>query len=195
MLNVSAILNDAQSQITDASAETRARMVSWLNTAMQKLAIERDWNFLRVYLPAQTLTSSQLTLPSDFARVESIKGDDWFYDLYKQLTPAEITTADGYTVDSTYITLYPEKTGTADLRYIRTVPTYTDDTNDTIFPEYCQDFLVRAVVTAYYEFDFDERLPAGMNAEAQSLKALKHLDNRLKPQARYFNGRLVNYAS
>jgi hypothetical protein len=191
MLTTTAVLDRAFTRIKDNSSALRVKMLGWLDSAMRDAWGERTWIFLEKSV-VLTLVNGAITLPADF-------GDETFLNvggLYAlttadKLTPTEALKADvrggdvwGYTLSSTAITLHPATTGTVTLYYVAKMPDagYADDSTETIFPMEFLPLFERSMLAAFYEYDVDaDRLPTGVQLDAEHLRKLKKLDNSRKP--------------
>lgn len=201
MLTTKAVLDRVFTRIKDNSGALRAKMLGWLDSAMRSAWVERRWVFLDTSATL-TLTSSVITLPANF-------GDETFINVNGQyalttadhLSPTEAMKADsrggevyGYTKTGTAITLHPATTGSVVLYYTAKVPDagYSDDTTETIFPMEFLPLFERSLLAAFYEYDVDaDRLPVGIQLDAEQLKKLKKLDNSRRPLPQLNSGGMV----
>lgn len=185
------ILDKVATRIIDDSAETRVRMMSWLNDGMRSILREpREWWFLRGEASI-AVVSGAMVLPSDFGEVVAIELGSTILGKNNLLSTKEAfdweqsggNVAAGYTLDATNLYLVPAPTnGTAVFTYIKKQTTdLTDVATDTIFPIECAEYLKRFVLTSFYEFDVDDRLPYSRQILEVELRALKAYDNRQKP--------------
>lgn len=189
MITTAQILDMAQSMVTDNTATSRAKMLTWLNVGMQDIASRRDWLFLQKTATI-TLTDGYSDWPVDCQRPVSFTiGDECIYpsdrmsdqDEARQIYGGYLgtrvaTDADGFTVSPA--------ADSCVLKYIITVPTYTDSATETVFPVEMMDVLWRLCVVRFYEFDFDERTPGAGQMFEQSLRLAKKWDNKHKPLPR-----------
>lgn len=188
MLTTSGILDDVLSIIQDNSTTMRSKMLQWLNISMQKLAIYRDW--LCLQKTADIVASNgAITLPADFAKfVNAKQSSNWFCDANGRITDREAayfttdgaTVPAGFTQDSTKIYFWPASSasGTITLKYVQTVPTYTDTTSATLWPEQFRAVLQQDTLSAYYAYDMDERAPLSLQLTEACLKEVVRWENR-----------------
>ena len=189
MLNTAQILDMAMSMLTDNTATARAKMLVWLNTGMQDIAAQRDWTFLRasVSLP---LVNGYAAYPIDCEKPVSVTVGTDCIRLSDSMSDKDIaesryggnygyriaTTTDGFTV-------YPAA-DSCDLKYTISVPTYADDTTDTVWPDFMLEVFWRLCVVRFYEFDFDERTPGAGQLYDRSVAMAKKRDNKTVPLPR-----------
>lgn len=200
-MNTKTVLDRAFTRIKDNSATLRVKMLGWLNSAMQDVVNERIWLFLdkTVSLP---ITAGTITLPADFGREIFIKAGYYLYTVGDRQTPQNAAIADivggslhygyvsgsnyGYTLDASTLTFHPSiplDTTTAALTYTAAFPVagYTDG-EDTLFPSEFLPLFERYLLTCFYEYDVDaDRLPVGIQVNADLLRKMKKLDNQRKP--------------
>lgn len=196
-LTTTALLDSMMLAIQDNSATMRARALSWLNDALQGLAIERDWLCLRttVSLP---VSDRSITKPADYNRLVELRanGAAWVLtsqhhlsdSLYYGLTPVSgvYDSPSGWVEDATTITMLNTPAASdVLLTYIPTLGTYAEGATIP-FPVSYSNYLQRALLTTYYEFDMDERYAFSAQQRAMELKQLKHMENQLMlPRAAY----------
>lgn len=204
MLTTNGILDDALSLIQDNSTSQRSKMLSWLNVCLQRLATERPWKFLEK-TTTLTVSSNMIAKPSDFAKFAyAKKGSDWMLLENDRLTDEEAfaqgtTTATnpvakGFTENDTSILFHPGAAGDVELKYIREIPAYADQSS-TIVPIQFGPLLKRACLDYYYEYDMDERMASSFQFEASEMLRLKKWDNsqravQKRTQEGYLRGRL-----
>ena len=191
-LTTTQVLDDALLNIQDNSTNMRSRFLNWLNNAIQDLAIERDWQCLQVSVELPVVNNS-LTKPADYGRAVQIRNastdsQKWCVTTQHKLSDVEhanfknrnITDAITWTEDANSIIFtntLPYSSAT--LVYIPHLSTYAD--GDTIpFPVTFSNYFQRAILTTYYEWEMDERLPQSYKMLADNLKALKHMENQLQ---------------
>lgn len=189
-MNTKTVLDRVFTRIKDNSPTLRVKMLGWLNSAMQDVVNERAWLFLdkTVSLP---ITASAITLPADFGRETFISVGYYLFTIGDRLTPEAAALADsyggdpaGYTLDATVLTFHPSITGTANLTYTAAFPAagYADDMTGTLFPDEFLPLFSQYLLTCFYEYDVDaDRLPLGLQVNAEQLRRMKKLDNQRKP--------------
>ena len=189
-MNTKTVLDRVFTRIKDNSATLRVKMLGWLNSAMQDVVNERAWLFLDKTVTL-SITAGTITLPADFGRETFIRVGDYLFTIGDRLTPQDAAIADGhggdphgYTLDATTLTFHNTLTGTAKLTYTATFPAlgYDDGITDTLFPAEFLPLFERYLLTCFYEYDVDaDRLPVGLQVNAEQLRRMKKLDNQRKP--------------
>jgi hypothetical protein len=189
-MNTKTVLDRVFTRIKDNSSTLRVKMLGWLNSVMQDVVNERAWLFLdkSVTLP---ITAGAIVLPADFGRETFIRSGDYLFTIGDRLAPQEAALADsyggdphGYTVEGATITFHPATTGTASLSYTAAFPAlgYFDSTDETLFPDEFLPLFAQYLLTCFYEYDVDaDRLPVGLQVNAEQLRRMKKLDNQRKP--------------
>jgi len=201
MLTTKAVLDRVFTRIKDNSSTLRVKMLGWLDSAMRDAWSERAWIFLEKSV-SLTLVNGAITLPADFGDETFLNVDGRYtFTTGDKLTPTEALKADvrggdvwGYTLSDTAITLHPATDGTVTLYYVAKMPDagYADDTTETIFPMEFLPLFERSLLVAFYEYDVDaDRLPTGIQLDAEHLRKLKKLDNSRKPLPQINNRGLV----
>ena len=191
MITTSDVLTNVQAYLTDNSTAARGRALTFLNMVMKRMPSMRDWNFL-IKKTTDTITENGISVPDDYARFISITNNDWFIDRDDQCS-IEDSIAISNTSNIPYLwykdgdTIYliPYATGNVTFRYIQTIPTYTDSTTDTIFPDECMPYLVAATLAQFQLYDADERSAIYLSQAESELRQLKHWDNLNTPQIQY----------
>lgn len=203
-LTTNEVLDLALGKQHDTSSGLRVKALAWLNEAMQRLYLERDWLCL---LTSDILTaaSNALTKPDDYGRFRYAKstesGGEFYVDNQNRLTELEAyqladdSDADpvpcGFTEDATSLTFVPGLTGDATLGYVKVVPAYTDNAT-TILDAKFKNVLSRAVQSAVYEYENDQRAIPSVQLDDAELSQLKAEENRqtAKPKrTKYLRGR------
>lgn len=185
-LTTKSVLDAVQSRIVDQSDNLRAKMLVWLNIAMQQVLNEpRDWEFLKKSASV-TVTNSVITLPADFGDFLSLECGDYFYTTESQLTPDEVIMEyEGFVIDELLgtLTIYPATIEvTATLKYKAAFPVtdYTDGTGATLFPAEFRPLFTRYVMTVRDEFDAEAEASMSFKLDQLELKKMKALDNKRK---------------
>lgn len=185
-LNTYELIESVLSLIQDNSQTIRTRLLSYLNTSLQTLINERDWNFAKLTATI-TLVNGIIITPSDFDRMTEIVGDG-FVLTHSDLLAIGRLSAPYQTKKCvevpTGLQLIPATDGEIDLTYIPTIPAYTE-AEETLFPQNVAPFVKRSVLTSYYEYDMDERWSTSATQAAKELLSLKRWDNTLKPLPQY----------
>ena len=75
------VLDAALSTGHDTTPTMRSKALVWLNEAIQKLAVERDWAFMSTSADL-TPTSNAITLPDAFNRFVSAQGSTSGYEFF-----------------------------------------------------------------------------------------------------------------
>ena len=163
-INTTGILNDVQTMIQDNSPALRAKMMTWLNNIMIRLGNEFPW---RCLLETATIAvaSNAITLPTNFLEVDSITAGSIYFTNEDEVTLSNAflwaaggTVPIGYTIINGVLTFVP---GTAAasvlLNYLQEPPSYTDSSSPTIYTDKFLPLIERTLLSAYYEFDADER--------------------------------------
>lgn len=199
------LLDNTVTAIQDTSATLRARLLNWLNDAIQSIALERDWLCLRQTV-ACPVSGKSITKPSDYGRMVEMRGDGTQWVLTDQHHLSDTSyygmqnsngvwnSPIGWVEDATTITLLNVPgTATIYLTYIPELGTYAEGATIP-FPIRFSNWFQRAVLTAYYEYDMDERYAFSAQQTGEELKKLKHNENLLLlPKAAYTrNFGLVN---
>lgn len=194
MINTGTVLTAVQTRIHDNSTALRAKMLEWLNQTIATMAAERDWEFMKK-TAARVVTANAILKPDDYARFRYAQtlatGLEFHLKEANRLTDEEAfemtdpnavdPAAQGFTESSTSIIFYPGTTAdTVTLGYVCTVPEYADNA-ETILPDKFGNLLKRSVLSAYYEYDVDERAIPSMSLDQQELDRLKSEENRRKP--------------
>ncbi|MDD2898988.1 MAG: hypothetical protein PHI31_09775 [Desulfuromonadaceae bacterium] len=192
-LTTKSILDATQTLIADQTAAYRAKMLTWLNLAMQTVINQpREWEFLKKTAPLP-VTSNVITLPADYADFESLTVGDYFFTRADQLTDSEAFESvesageipEGFTINEQAgtITIVPatEET-TVTLAYKGTMPAadYADDTTATIFPQEFKPLFVRILKTVSNEVDVEDQYTVSLQLSSADLKTMKALDNKRK---------------
>ena len=191
MLTTKQVLDTALSRSKDTSATLRAKMLIWLNSAMQDVVNDRNWTFLEKTVPLP-IVGGQLPLPADFGGEIFIKTGIYIFTVADRLTLSDAARWDaaggdphGYTIENdTTLTFHPTASGTATLTYTAQVPAagYTDGATPTIFPQDFVPYFERELTAAFYEYDVDaDRLPVGIQLSSDKYRTLKKLDNSRRP--------------
>ena len=188
-LTTKAVLDAVFSRLRTNSVEHRARMVSWLNSAMLQVVNEpRAWNFLEKTATI-AIADNIIPLPDDFGTENNIRIGDIILTPRHIITDIDAFYADltaptsliGYSVQETGIEFHSSATGNAILNYTARVATYTDSADATVFPTEFLPLFERAMLTAWYEYDVDaDRLPLSFQLDARMMQQMKALDNRRK---------------
>ena len=190
-LTVKQVLDSVFSRLRTNSAEHRARMVHWLNSAMLQVVNEREWNFLEKTATI-AIADNIIPLPDDFGNEISIQVGDVILTSRHLITDTDAFYADlidpnslvGYSVQETGIEFHAAAAGTAILTYTARVATYADG-DTTVFPTEFLPLFERALLSAWYEYDVDEdRIPLSFQLEPKMLKQMKALDNRRRGMPR-----------
>lgn len=163
------VLDKAQVFVNDQSAGYRAKMLVWLSMTAQDLANRRTWKWLYTLAASTAITSSVLTLPSDYREFVSITFSDGNeYEFTESLTG---------------LTFTPDvPTGvTADLTYIVAPDDFVDDTSATVFPYYARNALIYGVLANAFIFEKDPSLATYPSLYEAEVNKLKVADNRATP--------------
>ena len=185
-----AILDAAMSHIQDKSTGMRSALTVWLNALFQKTHTERDWLFLHT-AQGVTIEENKIIKPSDFGRLIYVQGSGWHLDAKHRLTDRESyeftddnaadPTPAGFEEMATMLILRPGASGSAYLKYVKLIPAAADSTNPTVWPWSFLPLFERSLVTAYYEYDSDQRGMISLQLDPKELDRLKFDDNRQKP--------------
>lgn len=198
------VLDLALGKQHDTSSAIRVKALAWLNEAIQKLQLERDWLCLDRTADL-TATDSAVTKPSDYGRFRyaqsTTSGQEFFLDGRDRLTDREAYqfvgdgTANlvpyGFTEGATDITFLPGTTGTVTLGYTCILPSYADSAT-TLLDAKFTNLLARSVLSAVYEYDQDQRTIPSIQLDAGLLASLKTEENRQRPivkRTKYLRGR------
>ena len=191
-LSSNSILDAVTLREHDNTSTMRARILSWFNDAVQAVWLARDWKFLKVTDSTIPLVDSQIALPADYGRLLSLSVQQlWFLDQRNQFTDEEeflnsIESLDGiypngWTENLTHITLRPRITGTPKFIYMPTIPEYLDN-QITVFPIRFRMLFVRTLMSAYYEFEADNRGMVSIQLDQVELDKLHKWENKNNPQ-------------
>lgn len=190
------ILDDAMSMIQDNTTGLRTKMLRWLNVAAQQLVTIRTWQFLHSSVSA-TPVNNAITKPTDYGEFEYLQIPSFStFDKRNRLTQGEADQADmtgmgysspiGYTENNTSIILHGASWSSAvTLGYIIEPPVIADSAASTIWPSKCKAYFMRYLMTAFYEYDFDERAAINIDKFQYELKTLKGWDNNQRPKTQY----------
>lgn len=191
MIKTSDVLTNIQAYLTDNSTAARGRALTFLNMIMKRMPSMRDWTFL-VKKSTGSVIGNEFALPSDFSRLVSVTNGDWFLDRGEQCTIEEALMATStydvpvwWYVEDNNLKFVPNAIGDITLRYVQTIPTYIDSTDDTIFPDECMPYLVAATLAQFQLYDADERSAIYLAQADSELRQLKHWDNINNPQVQY----------
>jgi hypothetical protein len=192
------ILDAAAAAISDSSAGTRVKMLSWLNTLVVKLASDRiGWRVLEVTSLNMPISNNQLTPASDFQSLVYLKqGTTYFFEQEDELTDAQMfqilsvsptgTTPQGfkYSPATGLVTFYPGSTGNWDIRYIKEHPVVVDNTSLMLFTKPFLPVLMRGCLDFFYEYDMDPRAGSSYQLDSILLSELYawELSNRPLPR-------------
>lgn len=203
-LTTNEVLDLALGKQHDTSSGLRTRARAWLNEAMQMLYIERDWLCLHASADL-TAASNALTKPDDYGRFRYAKaatsGREFFADHHHRLTELEAyqltddSDADpvpsGFYEEATKVYFVPGVSGSVTLGYVKVVPAYADNVI-TVLDAKFKNLLARAVVSAVYEYENDQRAIPSIQLDDALLSKLKAEENRqlAKPKrSKYLRGR------
>ena len=198
------VLDLALGKQHDTSGAIRVKALAWLNEAMQKLQLERDWLCLD-RTAELTATDSAVTKPADYGRFRyaqsTTSGQEFFLDGRDRLTDREAYqfvgegTANpvpaGFIEGATDITFLPGTTGTVTLGYTCILPSYADSAT-TLLDTKFTNLLARSVLSAVYEYEQDQRTIPSIQLDAGLLASLKTEENRQRPivkRTKYLRGR------
>jgi hypothetical protein len=204
MLNGKQIIDSAMTHTQDNSVTLRVRMLSWLNTAFQQAFLERDWLALELSETSITITDNTITKTAAtygkfrFAQQFSSDTQSGFvlqkndrlsvqerFDLEEDTTSTDDRKAIGFFEDSTKIYFRYGALGILnELAYYRLVPIVADNTDDTVWPEYFLPLFERTLLSAYYEFDVDDRLIVSVQLDAEEVSRIKKWENTQNPTPR-----------
>lgn len=191
-INTTQLLNDVLARIQDDSPEMRTKMLHWLNNVFLKLSTITTWPFLTksVTLP---IVDNACTLPEDFEDIIYAKQEgNWFFDgndylsdrrvyeLGEQAASVTLAKPIGYIIEDDLLKFYPNASGDVVLKYQYEIPTYLDNTDDTVYPKNFTNILERACLDFYYEYDLDERAASSLVFDAQELGLLFRWSNHKK---------------
>jgi len=189
-VKVKNVLNAVQARVHDNSTQTRGRMLSWFMDIVELLAIERSWYCLIKSTPVAT-TDGVLATINNYEQILSITDDStYFLDTGDRLTLEEAfkvnakggSTPVGFTELDGVITLAPVPgDGQVSVTYKRGQQVYLDDDIDTIWPSNFKPLFVRTILTAFYEFDTDQRLIGSVALDSTIINILKRWDNQFQP--------------
>lgn len=203
-LHTTILLDLALGKQHDTSNALWVKALDWLNEAMQKLYLERDWMCLdRTY--DLTVANNAITKPDDYGRFRyaqsTTSGQEFFLDGRDRLTEREAYqyTDDaaanpvpvGFTESATAITFLPGATGDVTLGYTCILPSYAYDSM-TLLDVKFTNLLARSVLSAIYEYEQDQRTIPSIQLDASLLSALKAEENRQRPiakKSKYLRGR------
>ena len=205
MLRTDAVLDLAIGKQFDSSTTMRVKALAWLNEAMQRLYLERDWLCLQASTPLAA-SSNALTKPSGYGRFRYLKsttsGSEFLLLPKHRLTEEEkFDYTDPNAVDpiplgfyegAQSISLLPGYTGTVELGYVKSVPVYTDNVV-TLWDDKFLLVLSRSVQSCVYEYESDQAGVISLQLDQVELKRLKAEENRQKPipqRTKYLRGRL-----
>jgi hypothetical protein len=194
-LNTADILDKAQSFLADTSAPLRAKMLVWLNLAMQSVLNEpRQWNFLQTKTSGITITASKATLPADFGELFNVTlGTEYFFEPENELTAEEAFSVNDLTDTEPFGFVYVTETAvrkiqfipatteaTCDITYEPVLPLagYEDVGTDTLFPIEFTNLFVRMVLTNRNEMDVEDQLSFSATFDEKEMRKLKALDNK-----------------
>lgn len=203
-LTTNSVLDLALGKQHDTSSALRVKALAWLNEAMQKLYLERDWICLD-RTAELTATDNAVTKPADYGRFRyaqsTTSGQEFFLDGRDRLTDREAYqfvgdgTANpvpaGFTESATAITFLPGTTGTVTLGYTCILPSYADNAT-TLLDAKFTNLLARSVLSAVYEYEQDHRTIPSIQLDAGLLASLKAEENRQRPiakRSKYLRGR------
>lgn len=200
-LTTNSVLDLALGKQHDTSSALLVKALAWLNEAMQKLYLERDWICLD-RTAELTATDNAVTKPADYGRFRYAQSTDAFFlDGRDRLTEREAYqyTDDaaanpvpvGFTESATAITFLPGATGVVTIGYTCVLPTYADSST-TLLDAKFTNLLARSVLSAVYEYDQDQRTLPSIQLDAGLLAALKAEENRQRPiakRSKYLRGR------
>lgn len=203
-MNTGNVLDLALGKQHDTSSAIRVKALAWLNEAIQKLQLERDWLCLDRTADL-TATDNAVTKPSDYGRFRyaqsTTSGQEFFLDGRDRLTDREAYqfvgdgTANpvpyGFTEGATDITFLPGTTGTVTLGYTCILPSYADSATTLLDAKFA-NLLARSVLSAVYEYDQDQRTIPSIQLDAGLLASLKTEENRQRPivkRTKYLRGR------
>lgn len=200
-LTTNRVLDLALGKQHDTSSALRVKALAWLNEAMQKLYLERDWMCLD-RTDDLTVADNAITKPDDYGRFRYVQSADAFFlDGRDRLTEREAYqyTDDaaanpvpvGFTESATAITFLPGATGDVTLGYTCILPNYADNAT-TLLDAKFTNLLARSVLSAVYEYEQDQRTIPSIQLDASLLSALKAEENRQRPiakKSKYLRGR------
>lgn len=203
-LTTNSVLDLALGKQHDTSSALRVKALAWLNEAMQKLYLERDWICLD-RTAELTATDNAVTKPADYGRFRyaqsTTSGQEFFLDGRDRLTDREAyqfvgdgtanPVPSGFIEGATDITFLPGTTGTVTLGYTCILPSYADSAT-TLLDAKFTNLLARSVLSAVYEYEQDQRTIPSIQLDAGLLAAIKTEENRQRPiakRSKYLRGR------
>lgn len=162
--NTKAIMDSVQTMIQDNSPALRAKMLTWLNNILKRLAPEFPWRCL-VKSSVIGVAGNVLALPADYQEMDSLKIAGMYFTVDDEMTLSNAflwaaggAIPIGYLITGQTLTLVPGvPDGNAELVYLQEVPSYTDSAASILFPSKFQPLLERTLLSTYYEFDADPR--------------------------------------
>ena len=200
-LTTNSVLDLALGKQHDTSTALRLKALAWLNEAMQKLYLERDWICLD-RTAYRTVAANAITKPPDYGRFRYVQSAAAFFlDGRDRLTEREAyqftdnaaanPVPVGFTESATAITFLPGATVDVTLGYTCILPSYADNAT-TILDAKFANLLARSVLSAVYEYEQDQRTIPSIQLDASLLSALKAEENRQRPiakRSKYLRGR------
>jgi len=185
-LSVSSVLDLALGKQHDTGSRLRAKAVGWLNEAMQRMYLERDWMCLKRSATLEVIDNAILK-PDGFGRLLSIQGEGFLLTDKNRLTEEEIyrftetNVTDpipvGFDDNNENLVFYPGAGPTVSLRYIRRIPTYADN-EETILDAKFKNLLARAVLSMVYEYEENGRTLPSLQFDEVEMARLKFEENR-----------------
>jgi hypothetical protein len=189
-LNTQKLLDAIATRLQDNSPTMRGYLLQWLNETMTAVADAKvfspPWQFLQATVENTPIVDSKVALPTDFKQVVYLKQPNGFIlTANDYLTDEEAFLAGrlGFTLTKTSVVFHPEAAGTVDFRYVREVPTYQENTSNTLFPKAFENVLIRGTLARYYEADAEEhaRFATAPQEYITALRQLIRQDNACRP--------------
>lgn len=183
MLTTDSILSGVLSRIRDNSTQMRTKLMGWMNELLQTLALNLDWKFLES-TATLTVSENKVALPDTYGRFRFVSGENFFLAPGHRLPEERAyythrrgdytlsgTATVGFTDDATHLYFHPQASGVVTLGFYRTIPEY-EDGDTTILPDKFKPLIVRSLLSAYYEYDVDERALPSLALDKEALAAL-----------------------
>lgn len=198
-LTTNAVLDLALGKQHDTGSKLRIKALAWLNEAMQLLYLERDWLCLirTIIVP---VSDNMILKPVNYGRFIYAKTGDFILLGKHRLTDEEVSDyasvegviPNGFEETDENITFYPGAEGSISLKYVRRIPDYADN-EETVLDVKFKNVLARAILSAVYEYEQDNRAIPSIQLDQVELDRLKIEENRQKPMpkcSKYLRGRL-----
>jgi hypothetical protein len=172
------VLDKALGRIQDNSATMRLRALGFLNEILQEFATIRDWKCLQEEVNLQ-MVDGVISHPADYDKCLKIAGSNFTLTTANQIHHYNETVEyyDGFVDFDNSLLVFPTVTLEVSIRYKKVVPEVEDNITPLLFPKDVLPYLVRAVLTACYEYDDDDRFTSSMIKASSLLKTLKMWDN------------------